>query len=136
MKKQRLIDANIILRFLTNDDPEKATACESLLSRVESGQEQVYLPDLIIADIIWTLEKYYRVEKRKIREMMIRILAPESLYCSSKSQVLSALAIYTSKKIDWTDAFVAAQMIASDLKEIYSYDQDFDRLQDITRITP
>jgi len=67
VKKPRVIDANIILRFLTNDIPEKAAACEALLQKVEAGQEEVFLPDLVIADIVWTLEKFYRVEKSKIR---------------------------------------------------------------------
>jgi len=33
--KRRLIDANIISRFLTNDGSEKAAACESLLFKLE-----------------------------------------------------------------------------------------------------
>ncbi len=136
MKKPRVVDANIILRFLTNDIPDKAAACEALLLRVEAGKEEVYLPDLAIADIVWTLEKFYRVEKNRIREMMTPILAAEGLICSSKGQVLSALAIYTKWNIDWTDAFIAAQMKESGRNEIYSYDRDFDKLSEVARIEP
>ncbi len=136
MKKPRVIDANIILRFLTNDIPEKAAACEALLQKVEAGQEEVFLPDLVIADIVWTLEKFYRVEKSKIREIVTPILAAEGLICSSKGQVLSALAIYTKLNIDWTDAFIAAQMKERDQREIYSYDRDFDKFPEVARIEP
>ena len=136
MKNPRVIDANIILRFLTNDLPDKAAACEALLQRVEAGQEEVFLPDLAIADIVWTLEKFYRVEKNKIRDIITPILAVEGLICSSKGQVLSALAIYTQMNIDWTDAFIAAQMKESGQCEIYSYDRDFDKLSEVTRKEP
>ncbi len=136
MKKPRVVDSNIILRFLTNDIPDKAAAGEALLLRVEAGQEEVFLPDLAIADIVWMLEKFYRVEKSKIREMMTPILAAEGLICSSKGQVLSALAIYTKLNIDWTDAFIAAQMKESEWHEIYSYDRDFDKLSEVARIEP
>jgi uncharacterized protein len=74
MKKPREIDANIILQFLTNDVPVKADDCETLLRRVENGEEEVYLPELVIADIVWTLEKYYRLERNRIREMITRIV--------------------------------------------------------------
>lgn len=136
MKKPRVIDANIILRFLTDDDPIKAAACEALLLRVEAGQEEIYLPDLILADIIWTLEKYYRVDKNRIREMITPILAIKGLICSGKGRALSALATYTAKNIDWTDAFIAAEMADNGQAEIYSYDHDFDRFPEIGRLEP
>ena len=56
----RSIDANVILRYLTNDVPEQAKQAEELLNRVEVGNEDVFLPDIILADIIWILEKYYQ----------------------------------------------------------------------------
>ncbi len=136
MKKPRVIDANIILRFLTNDNPDQAADCEALLLRVEAGQEEVFLPDLVIADTVWTLEKFYRVEKSRIREMITPILAAKGLTCLSKGRVLSALAIYTKQNIDWTDAFIAAQMMEGGQHEIYSYDRDFDKLSDIIRVEP
>ncbi len=136
MKQLRVIDANIVLRFLTNDIPDKAAACEALLERVEAGQEEVFLPDLAIADVVWTLEKFYRIEKTRIMEIITPILAAEGLFCSSKGQVLSALAIYTQMNIDWTDAFIAAQMKEKGQYEIYSYDRDFDKIPDVARFEP
>lgn len=136
MKLPRVIDANILLRFLTNDEPLQVAACEALLLRVESGREQVFLPDIVIADIVWTLEKYYQVEKKRINELLNSVLAAEGLICNNKGQVLTALSIYSIRNIDWTDAFVAAQMIEKGQHEIYSYDKDFDRIPEIVRLEP
>lgn len=136
MVMPRVVDANILLRFLTNDEPAQAAACEKLLLRVEAGQEKVFLPDIVIADIVWTLEKFYKVEKKRIMELLNAVLAAEGLLCNSTGQVLTALTIYTTKNINWIDAFVAAQMIESGQYEIYSYDQDFDHLPEITRLEP
>jgi predicted nucleic acid-binding protein len=40
------------------------------------------------------------------------------------------------KKLDWTDAFVAAKMAAERQLEIYSYDRHFDKFSGIKRIEP
>ncbi len=136
MAKPRLIDANIILRFLTNDEPNQAAACAKLLQRVEQGIEEVFLPDLIIADIVWTLEKYYQVDKEEIRELMGRIFALSGLKCSSKNTAYRALEIYADDNIDWTDAFISAQMLSAGQEEIYSYDRDFDRVKGLARLSP
>jgi predicted nucleic acid-binding protein len=42
--KARVIDANVILRFLTRDQPEQAERCKALFTRLEAGEEMAYLP--------------------------------------------------------------------------------------------
>ncbi|MFO8191476.1 MAG: PIN domain-containing protein [Bacillota bacterium] len=132
----KVIDANILLQFLTDDDPDKTAACETLLLMVETGKEKVFLPDLVIAEIVWTLEKFYKVEKKRIKELLTTVFAAEGLICPDKGRVLSALAIYAAKNIGWTDAFVAVQMIENRQPEIYSYNSDFDQLPEIIRLEP
>jgi len=131
-----VIDANIVLRFLLNDDPEKAERCSALLQRVESGDEKVFLPDLVIADIVWTLEKFYRQPKARIRELLLPLISLRGMRLSSKSVARNALKWYVEKNIDWTDAFVAAKMAAERQLEIYSYDRHFDKFSGIKRIEP
>lgn len=130
------IDANILLRFLTNDDPVKAEACAALLEKVEQNEETVWLPDLVLADVIWTLEKFYRQSKGQIANLLNPIIGLRGLHCSNKKAILSALRLYERYNIDWTDAFVAAQMSVQGTKSIYSYDRDFDRIPEIVRLEP
>lgn len=136
MKKARVLDANIILRFLTNDIPEQANRCSALLKRVESGVEQVLLPDLVLADIVWILEKFYKQPKQRIYDLLIPLLNLRGLRFSNKKTAREALRLYTAKNLDWTDAFTAAQMLIKNQREIYSYDKDFDKLEGLTRLEP
>lgn len=131
-----VLDANILLRFLTNDVPEQADRCTELLRRLEAGAEQVFLPDLVLAGVVWTLEKFYKQPKAKIRELLLPILGLRGLRFSSKESARLALQLYVDKNVDWTDAFVAAQMLAKGRTRIYSYDHDFDRLPGIVRLEP
>jgi len=132
----RSIDANVILRYLTNDVPEQAKQAEELLNRVEVGNEDVFLPDIILADIIWILEKYYKQTREDIREWITAILSLQGLTFSDKEMALNALDIYVAKKIDWSDASAAIQMVQRDITEIYSFDKQFDRIDGIIRIEP
>lgn len=136
MKKARALDANVILRFLTNDVPEQANRCAELLKRVEAGAEEVWLPDLVLADIIWILEKFYKQPKKQICELLVPILNLRSLRFSSKKTAQKALRLYVEKNLDWTDAVIAAQLLACQPREIHSYDRDFDKIEGITRLEP
>ena len=136
MKKLRVLDANIVLRFLTNDLLEKADRCAKLLILIEAGSEEVWLPDLVLADIVWILEKFYNQSKKRIQELLIPILELHGLRYTNKKVAKDALRLYVEKNLDWTDAFVAAQMLAQKKIEIYSYDRDFDKIEGITRLEP
>lgn len=132
----RTIDANIILRYLTNDVPDQAKQAEELLKRVEEGKEDIFLPDIILADIIWILEGYYKQPREDIREWITAILSMQGLTFSDKDIALNALDIYMDKRIDWSDAFTASQMLQREITEIYSFDKLFDRIDGIARIEP
>ena len=67
---------------------------------------------------------------------MRRIIELKGLHCSNKAQALAAFDYYVEKNIDWTDAFMATQLIAKGIQELYSFDKHFDRLDDLTRIEP
>ena len=130
----RAIDANIILRYLTNDVPSQAKQAEELLKRVEEGSEEVFLPDIILADIIWILKGYYKQPREEIREWITAIISLQGLIFSDKDTALNALDIYLDKKIDWSDAFAASQMLQREITEIYSFDRHFDKIGGIARV--
>lgn len=132
----RIIDANIILRYLTNDVQHQAERAGLLLAKVEAGSEKVFLPDIILADIIWVLEGYYKQSREQIREWITTILSLQGLEFSDKNVALDALDIYVDTGIDWSNAFVAGQMVNRGIMEIYSFDRHFDRARTIKRVEP
>ncbi len=130
----RTIDANVILRYLTNDVPDQAKHAGELLKKVEEGNENVFLPDIFLADIIWILNGYYKQTREDIWEWITAILSLQGLTFSDKDVALNALDIYVDKRIDWSDAFAASQMLQREITEIYSFDKHFDRIEGINRI--
>ena len=132
----KIIDANIILRYLTNDVPDKAKQAEELLKKVEAGAEEVFLPDIILADIVWILEGYYKQPRELIRDWIAAIISLQGLEFSDKSIALDALDIYVDKGVDWSDAFAASQMFATRMYEIYSFDKRFSNIDGIVRLEP
>ena len=132
----KTIDANIILRFLTNDLPEQANRAASLLHKLEQHHETVFLPDLILADIIWVLKGYYHQTREQIRDLIIIILSLPGIKFSNKDVAFNALDIYVEKRIDWTDAFTASQMVTQGITEIYFFDKHFADIEGINRIEP
>jgi predicted nucleic-acid-binding protein len=122
-KKVPLIDTNVILRYLLNDVPKQSKASSKLMEKLASG-ENAYLHDVVIAELVWTLEKFYKVPKSKIRKVISELLLIKGLLVSNKNILLKALEIFDGKNIDFADALIASMAMESEV-EVITFDKDF-----------
>ena len=136
----RFLDTNIIIRFLTRDDPVKAAACYRLFQQADSGDERLFTTETIIAEVSYVLTSSrlpYQLSHREIRDRLIPIIMLDGLRMPQKDTCVSALEIYASfPYLDFEDALAVAYMKQNGIEEIVSYDTDFDRVAGIERIEP
>ncbi len=134
----RFLDTNILLRYLTGDDKQKASASFGLLLKVERGEEVVVTSDLVIAETVFTLQspRQYRFSPDRIRQLVEPIIGLRGLRLPNKSLYRRVFDIYCQKRISFADAYNVAYMEARGLTEIYSYDTDFDGLEGVRRVEP
>ena len=132
----RFIDTNIFIRFLTNDFPQKADACEKLFRKAMENKESLFTTELVITEIISVLESYYELPKEDVQEKVEKILNTPNLDCPNRDLILAALALYGEKNVDFTDAYNAIILRHRGIDEVYSYDKHYDRFDWITGLEP
>ena len=132
----RFLDTNIFIRFLTDDVPEKADACEKIFKKAVEKEETLFTTDLVIAEIVWVLESFYELPKKEIQDKVEKILNTPNLICPHKDLILSALVLYSEKNIDYIDACNALTLKEKGIEELYSYDKHYDRIDWLTRLEP
>ncbi|HET7038045.1 MAG TPA: PIN domain-containing protein [Thermomicrobiaceae bacterium] len=131
------LDTNIILRYLTGDDPVKARACLTLFQRVRQGDEELTTSDVIVAEVTYVLTSQYQLDHAEIAARLLPLLVLPGLKLHRKRVVLRALEIYAQyRRLDFEDALSAAQMEHLGVREILSYDTDFDRVPGLIRQEP
>lgn len=130
------LDTNIILRYLTWDDSKKAKKCEALFKKTAGGKEILRTTTLVIAEVVWTLEKAYRLPKGDIVNHVQMILNTPNIELDEKDILVGALGLYGMKEIDFIDAYNAVSMEAKDIDSLYSYDRHFDLLTHLKRREP
>lgn len=136
----RFLDTNILLRFLTGDDPAKAAASADLLVRADAGEEELLTSETVIAEVFYVLTRGrsgYQVERVELAERMKPVIVARSLRLPDKASVLRALDVYeTYPALDFEDALSVAHMESSGISEIVSYDRGFDRVEGVVRVEP
>jgi predicted nucleic-acid-binding protein len=132
-----LLDTNILIRYLTNDDPSRSSRCEWLLKEIAEGKKTACLNHMVLAEVIWVLISKYKIPKDQIAELILRILETPGMDVPDKDILITAFGLWREAdfKVDYLDAYNAAWVICHKLKGIYSYDRDFESLR-ISRVEP
>jgi predicted nucleic-acid-binding protein len=117
------VDTNVFLRFLTNDDPAKAKRAEALFKDAVEGTARLRTSLLVIAEIVWTLESFYGLEKQDVAEKVAIILNTPNLACPEARVVRPALDLYVQENIDFIDAYHAFSLKEEGLKRIATFDR-------------
>ena len=118
-----LIDTNVILRFLTKDNIKLFNESYKIFKSIESKQIYAYIPDFIIAEVVYVLKRIYKIPKKKIVESIQQLLMLENLNTDNKLVTFEALEIYYHKNIDFADALIWAKKRLEKYK-IISFDND------------
>jgi len=132
----KFLDTNIILRYLTADDAQKAKRCEDVFKKAADGKETLYTTTLVIAEVVWVLEKIYKLSEGDIAKAIRQILNTPHIECDEKDILLRAVGLYELKKIDFIDVYNAVIMETQGIDTLYSYDTDFDSIPSLKRIEP
>jgi len=134
----KFLDSNVILRYLTRDDPKKAEDCYELFQKVKRGEIELTTCEAVIAEVVYVLSSHslYNLPRDEICSLLLPIINLYGLKIPQKRLYILALDIYASKNIDFEDALSFAHMEKRQIKEIYSYDSDFDKLEELRRLEP
>ena len=135
--KTYFVDTNLFIRYLTNDDPEKADRVEQLLTQAGSGKIHLVTAEMVLAEVVWVLESYYKITKKQITEMLKAILVTPGLEVLNGKIVENALQYYSLKNIDFIDAYIVALMQKQKIEGISSFNKKHHHcITQITRIEP
>lgn len=117
------VDTNVFLRFLTNDHPAKARRAEKLFRDAIGGRVSLTTSVLVIAEIVWTLESFYKLGTAEIADKVEKIMNTPNLQCDESSRILLALDAYVHQNIDFIDAYHAFYMKDRELTRVATYDR-------------
>jgi predicted nucleic acid-binding protein len=134
----KFIDANIFIRHLTRDDPQKAQACLELLQQAQEKATTLITSESVIAEVVYVLssKRLYNLPRAEIRKLLYPLLSLPGLKLANRKTYLHALDLYALYTLGFEDALTLAQMKRQNITEIYSYDHHFDQVEGITRLEP
>ncbi len=118
--KTVIIDTNALLRFILNDIPVQKQAVEKLIQKAKKGQLSLLIPQIIIFELHFILDKYYNVMKEDIITTLHTLVSTKYIQIESRDLFLKALTQYKTSTISFVDCFVYIKAQSEDA-ELFTF---------------
>ena len=126
------LDTNVLIRHLTGDPPAQARRATAFLE----DADELLLPDLIVAEVVYVLESFYEVERERVAELARAVIGFQAIVVVDEPLLLRALEVYEVDRLDFAEAYLVAGAEASGVETIASFDRTLDRVPTVRRVEP
>ena len=130
MSKRRLVDTNLIVRYLVQDHEKHAKAAGRLLEACDRGEVVIVVLPAVLAECVFVLESFYEHPRADIASALSRFVSSPGIEISEVAIHLDALERYKRTKIHFVDCLIAATAAAENVA-VASFDQDFRKFTDV-----
>jgi predicted nucleic acid-binding protein len=129
MSRRVHLDANIILRFLRNDDSQQSPTAAELFKRAQAKELRLIVSPVTVLEVFYVLVKSYGLPRSDAANALDTLLASGLVLCEDGGITIDALQRITSNKIAFGDAYLVATA-AHTKEELVSFDKGIAAFKD------
>jgi len=129
VSKRRLVDTNLIVRYLVQDHEKHAKAAGKLFDACDRGDVVIVVLPAVLAECVFVLESFYEHPRGDIASALGRLISSPGVEIDAAIN-LDALDRYRKTKVHFVDCLIAATA-ATESMPVASFDQDFRKFTDV-----
>ncbi len=102
------VDANVILRFLRNDDAKQSPLAADLFKSAQAGSPTLLASAVTLMEVFYVLATSYGIVRVDAAKMLASLLNTGAIVCEDDGMTMDALKGITSNKVSFGNAHLAA----------------------------
>lgn len=122
-----LLDTNIFLRFITNDHPQLSQRAKNIFKSAESGKYKIYLDELVLGEVVWTLQSFYEYSRSEIYKHLSRLITSKFIINPRKNILVKALNHYSVSSLSFSDCWIS-EVAKSNRIRLQTFDKALQKL--------
>jgi predicted nucleic-acid-binding protein len=117
------LDTNVVIRFLTHDDPPQTAAALRLMNTL-SAESPGFVSLVVVAEIVWVLKISYGYTKKEIEQVLDGLLRSKELIIERAEVVFQALRKFGDSRTDLADCLIERCGHAAGCEHTFTFDRD------------
>ena len=99
----KILDTNMILRFLLDDNAEMAEQVENIIN----SNKVLILPE-VVAEVIYVSVKVYKLGRKDVSDGLIALLDMDNVETNCGNALYKAIKLYSRVSLDFVDCLLCA----------------------------
>ena len=139
----RFLDANVFIyayykpkKQLTQKERQMKEHAKKIISGVSQGKEEVVMTVVHVSEIVNILKHGMPLDQLTTIVRGLFMLDNVKIMGVTREAYFVATELGDDLKLEANDALAVDVMRLNNIKEIYSFDEDFDQIEGITRLPP
>ena len=117
------LDANILVRYLTQDDAIQAAQATDLIEHRLTADEPGFISVVAMAEIVWVLRRHYRFGREKLADALELMLAADTLMVEREREIFLATTALREGHGEFADALIGALSKAAGCSVVLTFDR-------------
>ena len=122
------LDTNILVRYLTQDDPVQSAKAAEILERRLSPRNIGFISIVVMVETVWVLDRAYHLTSQQIAATVERLLQVEVFTIENEQQVFTAMLALKHGRGSFADALIAELGARAGCSRTLTFDRKAARL--------
>jgi predicted nucleic-acid-binding protein len=101
------LDTNILVRYLTQDDPKQSRIANDIIERRLSANQPGFVSVIVTAETAWVLQSNFKASQQEVAAAIEGLISQSSLVFEHVEQVVQATEDVKRAHADFADAVIA-----------------------------
>jgi len=117
------LDTNVLVRYLTQDDPAQAALATRVMEKDLSAARPGFISTVVLVETAWVLERLYKATREEILEILSGFLGSPLIYIENRAAIVRALATARQHETGFADAVIAASSLTAGCDAVLTFDR-------------
>jgi len=126
------VDTNILVRYFSEDDLAQLEQVSQLIDRIAQTGEHILVNNIVLCELVWTLESRYKYKKRPLIIVIESLLDTEVFAFEDRHAIEQALDAYRTSKAGFADCLIHRINQNLTCTETYTFDRATEGLNGFT----
>ncbi len=117
------LDTNVLIRYLTQDDPIQAAKAADILERRLSAKNPGFVSIVAMVEVVWVLDRAYGLPAQEIAAAVERLLQVEVFAIENEQQVFTAMIALKQGRGSFADTLIAELGTRAGCSRTLTFDQ-------------
>ena len=100
------VDTNVLVRYVTRDDPGQERAASRFLESARTRSEPIFVNVIVLCELVWVLGRTYEYSKAELAAVIGQVLTTEQVVVEDADLAWLALSDFKASKADFADCLI------------------------------